>query len=88
MTKSDKYIEEFQQESRMEHGRGAPHAKLRYVAPELEVFDYVVEKGFANSAIRSTAQAETFSEINDNETGTRTIGGENYTGSWGEGTEW
>lgn len=62
--------------------------KLPYIAPLLEVFEYVVEKGFANTPVSTSARAETFSEINQNETGTRTIGGENYTGQWGTGTEW
>lgn len=62
--------------------------KLPYEPPELDVYLYVVEKGFANTPVLSTAQTETFSEINDNELEHSTVGGENYTGTWGSGTDW
>ena len=62
--------------------------KLLYIAPLLEVFEYVVEKGFASTPVETTARTETISEINQNETNTRTIGGENYTGTWDDGIAW
>ena len=59
--------------------------KLPYSPPELDVYHYVVEKGFADTPVRSTARTETFSEIN--EIGSST-GGENQTGTWGTGIDW
>lgn len=61
--------------------------KKPYIPPELDVYLYVVEKGFANSPIKATPKHETFSEINEFAEGKTTIGGENYTGEWG-GTDW
>ena len=60
--------------------------KETYLAPDLQFFYYVVERGFANSPIRSNT--ETFSEINQNDFNSQTIGGENYTGEWDNGIEW
>lgn len=64
-----------------------PKNKIPYLPPELDVYYYVVERGFAETPISATPKHETFSEINNNESGKTTIGGENYTGTWG-GTEW
>jgi hypothetical protein len=52
--------------------------KKPYLPPLLEVYEYVVERGFADSP--QVSHIETFSEIND-ESG---IGhhGENYHGEW------
>ena len=59
--------------------------KLPYLAPELDVYEYAVERGFAESP-EATTMGETFSEINDqNEiTPGGDIGhaGENYHGEW------
>lgn len=52
--------------------------KLPYEPPLLEVFEYVVERGFAESPA-ATTESETFSEINDPGIGTA---GENYHGEW------
>ena len=60
--------------------------KLPYLPPELDIFHYVVEKGFANTPVISTAQTETYSENTETVNG-KTVGGENYTGSWDD-TPW
>lgn len=60
--------------------------KQSYLAPGFQFFYYVVERGFANSPIRSNT--ETFSEINRNDFDSQTIGGENYTGTWDDGIAW
>ena len=56
-----------------------PIVKEPYQAPELEVYLYAVEKGFAQS-VKSRGMPDTYSEINDG----NTFGhdGENYTGQW------
>ncbi len=52
--------------------------KLPYLAPELDIYEYAVERGFAESPEATTI--ETFSEINDeSELG---HAGENYHGEW------
>lgn len=53
--------------------------KLPYEPPQLEVFEYVVERGFAQSP-KTTTMGETFSEINDDSEGGHA--GENYHGEW------
>lgn len=59
--------------------------KLAYVAPELDVYEYVVERGFAESP-EATTMGETFSEINDGSEMDPNDGlghaGENYHGEW------
>ena len=52
--------------------------KMPYEPPQLEVYEYVVERGFAESP-EATTMGETFSEINDSGLGTA---GENYHGEW------
>ncbi len=53
--------------------------KKPYEPPFLDIYEYVVEKGFAQSPETST-KGETFSEINDqSELG---HAGENYHGEW------
>ncbi len=53
--------------------------KMPYEPPLLDIYEYVVENGFAQSPETST-KGETFSEINDqNELG---HAGENYHGEW------
>lgn len=54
--------------------------KEPYQTPELEVYRYVVEKGFAQS-VKSRGMPDTYSEINDANT-TPGHDGENYTGQW------
>ena len=55
------------------------NGKLPYLAPELDIYEYMVEHGFAVSPETST-RGETFSEINDqSELG---HAGENYHGEW------
>ena len=58
-------------------------SKSPYVAPVLEVFDYVVERGFANTPVKTTAKTETYSEYNELGSG----GYENQTGTWDD-TQW
>ena len=60
--------------------------KLPYEPPELEVYLYIVEKGFAGTPVISTAQTENYSENTQTVSG-KTIGGENYTGTWDD-TPW
>ncbi len=59
--------------------------KLPYEAPQVEVFEYVVEQGFAQSP-KATPMGETFSEINDQSESGPGSGaghaGENYHGEW------
>lgn len=52
--------------------------KIPYLPPELDIYQYVVERGFAVSP-EATTMGETFSEINESGTGTA---GENYHGEW------
>ena len=55
------------------------NGKLTYVPPELDIYEYVVERGYATSP-ETTTMGETFSEINDDsELG---HAGENYHGEW------
>lgn len=53
--------------------------KLPYEPPELDIYEYEVERGFAQSP-EATAKYETFSEITDAGVGGQT--GENYHGEW------
>ena len=48
-----------------------------YLPPELDVYEYEVEHGFATSP-DATTLTETFSEINDSDAD----GGENFHGEW------
>ena len=59
---------------------GTPRHKECYQAPTLQVYQYVVEHGFANS-VKSRGMTDTYSEINDAGTGSG-HDGENYTGMW------
>lgn len=60
-------------------------SKLQYQAPLLDVYQYVVEHGFAESP-ESTTIAEQFREINDQSESNSGSGtghaGENYHGEW------
>lgn len=53
-------------------------SKRAYLPPELDIYQYEVEHGFAESP-EATTMGETFSEINDSGLGTA---GENYHGEW------
>lgn len=55
------------------------NGRLPYESPELDIYEYEVERGFATSP-DATTQGETFSEINDN--GGLGDAGENYHGEW------
>lgn len=54
--------------------------KVPYQPPQLELFEYEVEHGFADSP-DATTLTETFSEIND-ASGVGGSGGENFHGEW------
>jgi hypothetical protein len=64
-----------------------PNNKQQYEPPELEVYYYVVERGFAQTPVLSTAKSDTYSENTETVNG-KTIGGENYTGSWDDDVLW
>lgn len=62
--------------------------KLPYIPPDLEVFDYVVEKGFAYTETHgvTSGSQDQWSEINDySELG---HSGENQTGQWSDDVIW
>lgn len=61
--------------------------KLPYEPPELEVYLYIVEKGFANTPVLTTSKTETYSENTETVNG-KTVGGENYTGTWDDDILW
>ena len=52
---------------------------MPYESPQLDVYDYVVERGFATSPMDRIASSETVSEIQDETFGSN---GENYHGEW------
>lgn len=57
-----------------------PLRRLPYLPPELDVYEYVVEKGFEGSTRKLIGDNETVSEIQDPTT--RGGAGENYHGEW------
>lgn len=59
--------------------------KLPYLPPELDIYEYEVERGFAQSLPAAT-QADKWSEINDRSEIAHA--GENQTGEWLDDTEW
>lgn len=54
--------------------------RLPYLPPELDVYEYVVEKGFEGSTRKLIGDNETVSEIQDPTNGGGS--GENYHGEW------
>ncbi|MCR4829691.1 MAG: hypothetical protein K5864_09580 [Bacteroidales bacterium] len=57
-----------------------PGERLPYEAPRIEVFEYAVERGFADTYRRAEGHnIETVSEITDN---SGLDGGENFHGEW------
>ncbi len=67
-------IEDITQSTNLSQG-----TKLPYESPQLDVYDYVVERGFATSPMDRIASSETVSEIQDESFGSN---GENYHGEW------
>ena len=55
------------------------HQKPSYIQPELDIYEYVVERGFEESIRSRVANSETVSELQEN---TRSENGENYHGEW------
>ncbi len=54
---------------------------MPYAPPELDIYEYAVEHGFAESPEAKT-MGETFSEINDQSEDGYGHAGENYHGEW------
>ncbi|MBQ6237811.1 MAG: hypothetical protein IJK07_06305 [Bacteroidales bacterium] len=55
--------------------------RMPYAPPELDIYEYAVERGFAESPEAKT-MGETFSEINDQSEDGYGHAGENYHGEW------
>lgn len=66
--------------------------RLPYLPPELDIYDYVVEKGFArtNTFGVTSGSQDQWSEINNftESSGGGFHAGENQTGDWLDDTEW
>lgn len=64
------------------------HNKKHYTPPELEVFEYVVEKGFQETETRgiTSGSQDEWSEVHYNYQNDRT--GETQTGEWTDDFDW